>query len=132
MEDDGFILVSRDDEEALQDVLQPRCPTYLSEINSITDSLQESLWPLNTFIHDSPELAFKEYKTHDAITKFLESQEDWEVTRSAYGMDTAWVAVYAGGKAGPVVSFNAEMGMFMFFVLKEDMPLIFPSSRCAA
>nr|UWK21992.1 peptidase m20 domain protein [Trichoderma rodmanii] len=31
------------------------------------------------------------------------------VTPSAYGMDTAWVAVYDIGRRGPVVSFNAEM-----------------------
>jgi hypothetical protein len=83
----------------------------LAGIDGIIDSLQESLWPLNKFIHKNPELAFEEYKAHDALTKYMQSHENWQITRSAYGLDTAWVAVYDSGKPGPVVSFNAEMGM---------------------
>ena len=36
------------------------------------------------------------------------------MTPSAYGMATAWVAAYDSGKRGPVVSFNVEMGSFLF------------------
>ncbi|PNP42297.1 hypothetical protein TGAMA5MH_05979 [Trichoderma gamsii] len=39
----------------------------------------------------------------------MKSQSGWVVTPSAYGMETAWVAVFDTGKRGPVVSFNAEM-----------------------
>jgi len=83
---------------------------YLSEIDDSIESLGKILWPLNKFIHDNPELAFKEYKAHEALTSFMQSQEGWEVTTSAYGIETAWVASYGSGEGGPVVSFNAEFG----------------------
>ncbi|KAF2637222.1 putative amidohydrolase [Massarina eburnea CBS 473.64] len=82
---------------------------YLSDIDKFVDNLHDTLWPLNKFIHENPELAFKEYKTHDALTSFMRSQKGWTVTGSAYGMETAWVAVYDSGRKGHVVSFNAEM-----------------------
>ncbi|KAM7183182.1 peptidase M20 [Naviculisporaceae sp. PSN 640] len=39
----------------------------------------------------------------------MQSRPGWKVTRSAYGIKTAWTAVYDSGRPGPVVSFNAEM-----------------------
>jgi hypothetical protein len=86
---------------------------YLDGISQCIDDLRDTLWPLNKFIHDSPELAFEEYKAHDALTKFMGSQEGWQVTASAYGIETAWIACYDSGKPGPVVSFNAEYGMYL-------------------
>jgi len=83
---------------------------YLRDIDASVESLQSSLWPLNQYIHDNPELAFAEYKAHDALTKYIRSFDDWEVATSAYGMETAWIATYYSGREGPVVSFNAEMG----------------------
>ncbi|KAH3984072.1 hypothetical protein HBH64_117260 [Parastagonospora nodorum] len=83
--------------------------TYLGDINDSVESLQSSLWPLNQYIHDNPELAFAEYKAHDALTKYIRSFAGWEVTISAYGIETAWIATYDSGRDGPVVSFNAEM-----------------------
>ncbi|KAF1842639.1 uncharacterized protein K460DRAFT_293879 [Cucurbitaria berberidis CBS 394.84] len=108
MEQDGFIVVLRDSER-LEDVPQYFLDKYLLEIDKTIDGLQASLWPLNNFIHENPELAFEEHKAHDALTHFMRSCNGWQVTTSAYGMETAWVAVYDSGKAGPVVSFNAEM-----------------------
>jgi metal-dependent amidase/aminoacylase/carboxypeptidase family protein len=81
-----------------------------AEIEGVVESLRDSLWPLNTFIHKNPELAFEEYKAHDALTRHMQSHENWQITRSAYGLTTAWVAVYDSGNPGPVVSFNVEMG----------------------
>lgn len=108
-EEDDFIIVPMDNECA-ENVPQDGSHERLSEIDNSIESLRASLWPLNKFIHENPELAFEEHKAHDALTKFMRSQKDWHVTTSAYGMETAWVAVYDSGKAGPVVSFNAEMG----------------------
>jgi hypothetical protein len=105
--DDGFILVLRPGEEQATKSIQG----HLADIDQIIRGLEPVLWPLNTSIHDNPELGFKEYKTHDALTNFMQSQEGWRVTRSAYGMETAWKAEYDSGRPGPVVSFNAEMGM---------------------
>jgi metal-dependent amidase/aminoacylase/carboxypeptidase family protein len=113
MEEHGYVLVSR----KISNTANARGDGghgYLSQIDKFIDSLHACLWPLNTYIHENPELAFVEYKTHDALTKFMRSQKDWEVTSSAYGMETAWEAVYDSGRTGPVVSFNAEMGALSY------------------
>ncbi|KFG85716.1 putative amidohydrolase [Metarhizium anisopliae] len=104
--EDGFVLVSRPGDEVGWS--ETTCE-YLPDIDHFIRGLEPSLWSLNSFLHDNPELAYKEYKAHDALTNFMQSQEDWRVTRSAYGLETAWVAVYDSGRPGPVVSFNAEM-----------------------
>lgn len=120
--EEDFILISREDkspEDVSQhnrhpifpgDALQDVSKNHLSEIDDFVDELRATLWPLNKFIHENPELAFKEYKAHDALTTFMRSQKNWNVTPSVYGMETAWVAVYDSGRTGPAVSFNVEMG----------------------
>ncbi|KAH7329629.1 peptidase dimerization domain protein [Stachybotrys elegans] len=82
---------------------------FVAEVDEFVDSLESLLWPLNLFIHDNPELAFKEHKAQDALTNLMQSREGWQVTRSAFGMDTAWLAVYESGSRGPTIAFNAEM-----------------------
>ncbi|KAK1750496.1 hypothetical protein QBC47DRAFT_406856 [Echria macrotheca] len=99
-----FVMVEKEDGCSRDDP-----PKYLSEISLLVDSLADPLWSLNTFIHDNPELAFEEFKTHDALVKFMRSQDGWQVTPSACGIKTAWIATFNLGKPGPVVSFNAEM-----------------------
>jgi amidohydrolase len=122
VEEDGFILVSRDEENLVNVPQSISCAGYkkneiqdnwhdpLSDIDRSIKSLSISLWPLNEFIHENPELAFEEHKAHDALTGFMRLHKGWKVTPSAYGMKTAWLAIYDSGKAGPVVSFNVEMG----------------------
>ncbi|KAL5116008.1 hypothetical protein ACEQ8H_006126 [Pleosporales sp. CAS-2024a] len=83
---------------------------YLQDIDKAVEKLKSSLWPLNKYIHENPELAFQEHKAHDALTEYMCSHRAWKVTRSAHGIATAWIAEYDSGLAGPVVSFNAEMG----------------------
>ncbi|KAK4118635.1 hypothetical protein N657DRAFT_605966 [Parathielavia appendiculata] len=114
MEDEGYILVSRDDIECglhrIETKEDKHSPEYLTDIESYIESLWDSLWTLNAFIHANPELAFQEYKAHQALTDFLRSREEgWQVTGSACGMETAWIAVFDSGKPGPAVSFNVEM-----------------------
>jgi hypothetical protein len=94
-------------------------PKYLAEIDRYIDDLEESLWPLNSYIHENPELAFEEHKAHEALTKFMQTREGWHVTPSAYGIETAWVASYDSGRPGPVVSFNAEYGTSVFQVTRR-------------
>ncbi|KAF2452009.1 putative amidohydrolase [Karstenula rhodostoma CBS 690.94] len=89
--------------------VEANSPKYLSEIDGYVDTLQDTLWPLNKYIHDEPELAFKEHKAHDAITNFMRSQKGWAVTPNAFGLETAWTAIFDTGRHGPAVSFNAEM-----------------------
>ncbi|TWU70663.1 hypothetical protein ED733_000654 [Metarhizium rileyi] len=104
--EDGFVLVPRPGDEYQSSDMASE---YLLDIDRFIQCLEPSLWPLNNFIHDNPELGYREYKAHDALTNFMQSRGDWHVTRSAYGMETAWVAVYNTGRLGPVVSFNLEM-----------------------
>ena len=89
-------------------------PPGLSDIGEAVDGLAEELWPVNKKIHDNPELGFKEFIAHETLTTLMRSKAGWKVTPSAYGMATAWVAAYDSGKRGPVVSFNVEMGSFLF------------------
>lgn len=106
-EDEGFVIVPTS--ETLAAALQ--LPEYLDDLNQAVGSVAETFWPVNKKIHDNPETKFKEFIAHDVLTKFMRAQQGWVVTPSAYGMETAWVAVYDSGGGGPVVSFNAEMGM---------------------
>lgn len=89
---------------------------YTSLISTHIDSISPSLRHLSLKIHDNPEVRNKEFIAHDAITKFISEQESqkWEVTPSACGIGTAFVAVCDSGRPGPVVSFNAEYGKLGF------------------
>lgn len=94
--------------------------TYLNDISSYVDSICDILWPVNKKIHDNPELGYEEYIAHETLTEFMRCQNGWKVTPSAYGLETAWVAVYDSGREGPVVSFNAEMGMYLPLCLGDS------------
>lgn len=89
---------------------------YMSIISQHISSLTPSLRHLSLTIHDNPEVRNKEYIAHEALTKFMSEQkgQKWDVTPSAYGIGTAFVAVFDSGKEGSVVSFNAEYGEFFF------------------
>jgi len=85
---------------------------YMSIVSGHIDSLDTALRQLSLKIHDNPEVRNKEFIAHEAITTFVGEQKSqkWKVTPSAYGIATAFVAVFDSGKLGPVVSFNAEYG----------------------
>lgn len=123
-EEDGFIVLSRIN-QAPTHAMQHDVPKYMSSINAYVDSLRDILWPLNEFIHRNPELAFTEYKAHDALTAFMQLQKGWKITPHAYGIETAWTAIFDSGKNGPVISFNAEMGMLKSItpLAKQDISL---------
>lgn len=104
--DSDFVMISH------RDFWEHRpCHVLYCISNFINDEVAPLLWPVNQRIHDNPELGYHEIIAHDALTDFLDNGWGWEVTRSAYGLETAWVAVFDSGRKGPVVSFNAEMGM---------------------
>lgn len=111
MDDHDFVLVPRPNEDSQWQEGDQTTPEYLPSINAVISGLRDSLWELSSFIHDNPELGFSEYKAHDALTNFMLSQDVWEVTKSACGMETAWTSSFDTGRPGPVVSFNVEMGM---------------------
>ncbi|KAG5984186.1 hypothetical protein E4U55_005799 [Claviceps digitariae] len=103
--DDEFVIVSKPRDE------QESSTTHdlLRDIDCFIEELTSSLWPLNCFLHDNPEIGYSEHKAHDALTNFMKHRKGWQVTCSAYGMETAWVAEFNNGLPGPAVSFNAEM-----------------------
>lgn len=83
----------------------------LDFISSYVDTIANELWPVNLKIHDNPELKWKEFIAHETLTTFMSNVSGWNVTRSAYGIDTAFAAEYDSGLPGPVISFNAEYGL---------------------
>ncbi|WQF75352.1 Putative peptidase M20, xaa-Arg dipeptidase, bacterial exopeptidase dimerization [Colletotrichum destructivum] len=105
-DEEDFVFVSHADAHP---AAGPLSPEHLDEISAVVADLADSLWPVNKTIHDNPELGYREFIAHNALTSFMRTQPGWRVTPSAYGMATAWVAVWDSGRKGPVVSFNAEM-----------------------
>lgn len=103
--------MDRDDDYVL--VPHPK-DDRLNNISAYVDSIAGQLWVVNRQIHDNPELGYQEHIAHDTLTNFMRRQKGWTVTPSAYGLETAWIAVYEGhtnNGSNPVVtvSFNAEM-----------------------
>lgn len=80
----------------------------LDLISHIVETASWDLRRISLTIHDNPELQFKEFHAHEVLTKYIDGLLGWEVTPSAYGLKTAFVAICDTGKPGPVVSFNAE------------------------
>lgn len=83
-----------------------------TELEATIDGLSKELRILSLDIHSHPELAMKEYHTHDVLCRFMRDH-GFEVTEHAYGMDTAWEATFEhrssklrGGK-GRTIGFNS-------------------------
>ncbi|KAJ0415188.1 major facilitator superfamily domain-containing protein [Aspergillus carlsbadensis] len=74
-------------------------------INECLAELDSSLRQLSIDIHEHPELAYEEHYAHDTISTFVAKQQI-DVTRSAYGVSTAFEATT--GTGGRCVNFNAE------------------------
>lgn len=107
MDEDDYVLVCSQDRH---DGSNGSSPKYLADVNDFIEHISKELWIVSRKIHDNPELGYEEHKAHALLTSFLRSRKGWKVTPSAYGMHTAWVAVYDSGEKGPVVSLNVEMG----------------------
>lgn len=86
----------------------PETPGGDSKYFAAIDEYHDDLWEISSEIHKNPELGWEEEFAHDLLTTYLEAQEGWNVTRSVKGIETAFVAVFAGSGDGPVVSFNSE------------------------
>lgn len=76
----------------------------------IDERSSEFYYEINKFLHDNPELAYHEFKAHERLTSFIEKQDGWTVEKSAYGISTAFVAIfrYEDTPETPTISFNAE------------------------
>lgn len=86
--------------------------SWTGQISDYIDALSKSLRRISLDIHDHPEVRNQEHRAHKTLTNYMRTQphQTWEVTPSAYGIGTAFVAVFDSGKPGPTVSFNAEYG----------------------
>lgn len=79
----------------------------LALITRTVDNVSPLLRTVSLKVHDNPELGYHEYQAHKLLTSFLVNA-GWQVTPKAYGIDTAFVAMYESGVAGPAVGFNVE------------------------
>lgn len=73
----------------------------VSEVNA----REARLLSVSHQIHETPELCFEEHTAHDLLCSVLED-EGLEVERSAFGLDTAFVA--RAGQAGPHIAVICE------------------------
>jgi len=71
------------------------------------DSLSKELRVLSLDMHDHPEIAWEEKRTHDILVKFMK-QHGFKVTPHAYGIETAWEATYQHKEGGRTIGFNSE------------------------
>jgi amidohydrolase len=69
-------------------------------------SQMDRLTAISTQMYENPEIAFEEHATAGLLTDYLETH-GFEVERSAYGLETAFVA--RAGSGGPEVIICAEM-----------------------
>lgn len=78
-------------------------------VSTMESKTVHALRELSNYLLAHPELAFKEFLAHDACIEFLKTHCDgWKITPSAYGMDTAWEAVYTQGIGGRRIVFCSE------------------------
>lgn len=72
----------------------------LARVRSRVDALADELVAVSRDIHGHPELGFEEHHAHEVLTAALE-RHGLDVTRGAYGLDTAFEAT--AGTEGPTV-----------------------------
>ena len=75
------------------------------QIVSEVDARASRLLSVSHQIHETPELCFEEHAAHDLLCSVLE-EEGLEVERSAFDLDTAFVA--RAGRAGPQIAVICE------------------------
>ncbi|KAI9249191.1 hypothetical protein BDA99DRAFT_575829 [Phascolomyces articulosus] len=73
-----------------------------TEIERISPELRN----ISLDLHKNPETGLEEHHAHDVLTKYLE-KNGFEVTRHAFGMETAFMAKFTNG-AGPRIGFCSE------------------------
>jgi len=72
-----------------------------------SDILRDELVKLSNDIHQTPELAFLEYKSAEFIINLLK-KHDFEIDEKIGKMDTAFRGRFKVGSGGPVVAYLAE------------------------
>lgn len=75
------------------------------EVISYLTTETDNLFKLNKFLYDNPEESYKEYKSCEYISKFLE-ERDFKVTRNFLNIETSFYAVKGDGY--PKICFLCE------------------------
>ena len=88
------------------------------EISNLAKEKKEEFEKVSDYIFANPELAFKEYKSQEALCKLLESH-GFVVKRGIAEMPTSFEAVFDSGKPGKTVALMGEYDAGI--VLKEVM-----------
>ncbi|KAH8645736.1 hypothetical protein BX600DRAFT_484971 [Xylariales sp. PMI_506] len=78
---------------------------WTQRIVDAVDARIPEISTINKKIHSNPELAYEEFKAHDAFVEILQSL-DFKVTPHAYGLETAFSCEVGSG--GRLVIYNAE------------------------
>ncbi|OZJ01920.1 hypothetical protein BZG36_05008 [Bifiguratus adelaidae] len=78
-----------------------------SIVEHVVDTISKDLREISLKLHAHPEIAWKEHMAHDLLTDYMEKQ-GFAVTRSAFGLDTAFRAEYQRNKGGAKVAFCSE------------------------
>ncbi|MEO6988711.1 MAG: M20 family metallopeptidase [Aquihabitans sp.] len=76
-----------------------------ARIDGVVEQYADVLLDASHRIHERPELGFEEHYAHDVLTTVL-TDAGLDVTRSAYGLETAFEA--RAGSGGPVVAVLCE------------------------
>ena len=76
-----------------------------ARIDAVVEQHADVLLDASHRIHERPELGFDEHFAHDVLTEVL-AEAGLQVTRSAYGLDTAFEA--RAGSGGPVIAVLCE------------------------
>lgn len=75
----------------------------LKTISDAVDKLSASLREISIQMHDNPEIAWKERKTAELLSGFMENMPGWTVKRHVYGTETGWEASFQQGHGGRVI-----------------------------
>lgn len=95
------------EDEELNGVLAEVTKTIESEIKALDKELRH----LSLDMHDHPEIMWTEHRTHDLFVEYFRKKSGWKVTPKAYGVDTAWQAVFAhkADKESRTIGFQSEL-----------------------
>ena len=86
-------------------------PKYEADYNKLdslhtleknVDKLSPSLRKISLQMHDTPELAWVEYKTSKLLSEYIESY-GFHVNRNAYGTETGFEAIFEHGQGGRTI-----------------------------
>lgn len=77
------------------------------QVKQEIDRLRDEMTHVARAIYENPETGYREYKSSRILSDFLE-RNGFGVIRNIAGMETAFLATYSNGSAGPTIALLAE------------------------